>query len=62
LRSLLAAVAFASLRTVRSLIATLPVVRRQSSHWLALARVALFFTQKSHVPLGRPHNILISND
>jgi hypothetical protein len=38
------------------------LVDERWSHWLALARVAPFFTQKSHAPLGRPHNILISND
>ncbi len=52
LKCLFATVAFASLTTVRSLIATKPVVRRQWSHWLALARVAPFFTQKSHAQPG----------
>jgi len=38
------------------------LVDERWSHWLALARVAPFFTQKSHAPLGRSHNALISND
>jgi len=36
--------------------------RLQWSHWLALAPVASFFTQKSHAAIGRSHNALIAND
>ena len=34
--------------------------RLQWSHWLALAPVASFFTQKSHAAIGRSHNALIA--
>jgi hypothetical protein len=38
------------------------VTRRQWPHWLALAGVARFFTQKSHALLERSYNAMISND
>ena len=36
--------------------------RLQWPHWLALAPVASFFTQKSHAATGRSHNTLSSNE